>query len=195
MVRQGTDWVPGVDLTQVAALVGVTYDPVPALSASTLVDRLVNALVTSDRLIRQFPEPTLGDRLPNRDRTCLGLANHIVEIVARLLEVSAGADFDHAASSAEPVHERNRDALANHAAMIVQQLQESLPLADADEQPVDAFFGTTTLHAVLERCTWHVMQHVRQQAMLLERLGIRPDRPLGEADFAGLPLPEAVWDS
>ena len=64
----------------------------------------------------------------------------------------------------------------------------------AYDDEVATFFGPMTLHAVLERCTWHAVQHVRQQAMLLERLGIAPDRPLGEAEFAGLPLPQGVWD-
>jgi hypothetical protein len=30
--------------------------------------------------------------------------------------------------------------------------------------------------------------------LVLESLGIAPERPLGEADLAGLPLPEKAWD-
>ena len=190
-MSDGARWVPGVDLAGVAALVGVDYDPNPALTPDVLLDRLRLALATSTRLTAQFPASNLGDKLPNRDRTCLALANHIVEIAARYVTVAHGADFDHAASGAVPETELARDALAVRSGAVQAGLgQGSITYNDA----VATFFGPMTLHAVLERCTWHAIQHVRQQAMLLERLGIEPDRPLGEDDFAGLPLPKGVWD-
>jgi len=46
----------------------------------------------------------------------------------------------------------------------------------------------------MERSTWHSAQHVRQLAMVVENLGIAPDRPLTAKETAGLPLPEKVWD-
>lgn len=41
---------------------------------------------------------------------------------------------------------------------------------------------------------WHGSQHARQLALVVEKLGIVPDRPLGEKELAGLPLPESIWD-
>jgi hypothetical protein len=35
---------------------------------------------------------------------------------------------------------------------------------------------------------------VRQWMMLLRTAGIEPDIPLDDRDFAGLPMPAAVWD-
>jgi len=46
----------------------------------------------------------------------------------------------------------------------------------------------------LERTTWHSGQHVRQLVMVLEMLGIEPDRPPTKENFAGLPMPDKVWD-
>jgi hypothetical protein len=46
----------------------------------------------------------------------------------------------------------------------------------------------------MERATWHIGQHTRQWVMLLGMQGIAADRPLGEADFADLPMPKQVWD-
>jgi len=46
----------------------------------------------------------------------------------------------------------------------------------------------------MERATWHIAQHARQWVMLLDLHGIAADRPLGEADFADLPMPKQVWD-
>ena len=192
MVADGARWVPGVDLAQVAELLGVDYEATPALSPDALIDRLRHALATSTRLTAQFPDANLSDRLPNRDRTNLALANHIVEIAAGYVKVAAGADFDHGVSAAIPDAEVGREALASRSGAVVAALVGESPLSPADE--VGTFFGPSTLHAVLERCTWHVAQHVRQQAMVLEGLGIEPDRPLGVGDFEGLPLPAGVWD-
>lgn len=192
VVADGTRWVPGVDLAQVAKLLGVDYEATPALSPDVLIDRLRHALATSTRLTAQFPAANLDDKLPNRDRTILALANHIVEIAAGYGKVAAGADFDHVVSAAIPDVEVGREALAARSDAVVAALVGESALSPADE--VGTFFGPSTLHAVLERCTWHVVQHVRQQAMLLEGLGIAPDEPLGSEDFDGLPLPSSVWD-
>ena len=192
MVADGVRWVPGVDLGQVARLLGVDYEATPALSPDVLVDRLRHALTTSTRLTAQFPAANLADKLPNRDRTILALANHIVEVAAGYVKVAAGADFDHGVSAAIPDAEVGREALATRSEVVITALARESLLAPADE--VGTFFGPSTLHAVLERCTWHVVQHVRQQAMLLEGLGIAPDEPLRTEDFDGLPLPSGVWD-
>jgi hypothetical protein len=59
---------------------------------------------------------------------------------------------------------------------------------------VPTYYGERPMHEVMERATWHSGQHVRQLMMLLESHGIAPDQPLTPADFAGLPMPEKVWD-
>ncbi len=59
---------------------------------------------------------------------------------------------------------------------------------------VRTYYGNQTLQQALERTTWHSAQHVRQLKMVLDGLGIAPDGPLTDADLAGLPLPEKVWD-
>jgi hypothetical protein len=56
------------------------------------------------------------------------------------------------------------------------------------------YYGDVTLHEFLERTTWHSGQHVRQTMMVLDMLGIAPDGPLRPAAFAGLPMPDKVWD-
>ena len=184
--------VPGVDLAQVAALLELPFSPAPpALSPSALSERLRHALATAMRLTAQFPPASLAAKLPNRDRTCLGLANHIVEIAAGYLQVAAGKPFDVATSAAVPRRELPPGALASRCADVAGELAST---ATPAHTVVPAFYGETTLHAVLERCAWHVAQHTRQLAMMLANQGIPPAQPLEEADLAGLPLPAAVWD-
>ena len=47
----------------------------------------------------------------------------------------------------------------------------------------------------MERTAWHAGQHTRQLMLVLEKLGIAPDGPLTDDDFAGLPMPRNVWDN
>jgi hypothetical protein len=42
--------------------------------------------------------------------------------------------------------------------------------------------------APLERCVWHSAQHARQIIPVFEKLGIRPDSPLTQKDYAGPPM-------
>ena len=189
-VARDDRWVPGVDLAQVAALLELPFNPQPALAPEVLVERLRHTLATAVRLVRQFPVAHLQDKLPRRDRTCLALANHVVEIGAGYLQVQAGRAFDGAISEAVPAIELDPLALADRA----QTVQAALDIPAAPTRKVETFYGATTLHQVLERCAWHAAQHTRQLAALLERLHVEPDRPLDEEDLAGLPVPANVWD-
>ena len=194
VVASGGRLAPGIDLAQVAELLELVFDAAPALPAPVLIERLRNTLATATRLVGQFPEGRVQDKLPNRDRTCLALANHIAEIAGGYLEVDAGRAFDTAVSAAVPAVELDRRALAARSRRIAAELARRAPGPRATAT-VASFFGPTTLHAVLERCAWHTAQHTRQLAMMLERMAIEPDRPLAAADLQGLPLPAGVWDS
>jgi len=56
------------------------------------------------------------------------------------------------------------------------------------------YYGDVTLQDYLERTTWHSGQHVRQLVMVLSMLGVEPDGPPTKETFAGLPMPDKVWD-
>jgi hypothetical protein len=59
---------------------------------------------------------------------------------------------------------------------------------------VKTYYGVQPLHHLLERSTWHSAQHARQIIAVLEGLGVKADRPLGEKDYAGLPMPAGLWE-
>ncbi len=84
----------GVDLESVAELVGIRFRARPALPVAELKHRLAGALENAMRLASEFPPDRLHDKLPRRDRTCLALANHVVEIAAVFLRVCDGTPFD-----------------------------------------------------------------------------------------------------
>ena len=59
----------------------------------------------------------------------------------------------------------------------------------------NVYYGDVTLHEVLERTGWHSGQHTRQLMLTLEKLGLEVDQPLADEAFAGLPMPNKVWDN
>ena len=183
--------IPGADLARVAEFLDLPVDPWQALSAEVLIERLALALATATRLAGQFSVERLADKLPNRDRTVLALANHIVEIAAGYLLVEAGHPFDAKVAGATPERELDPRDLATHSKSVRARLAALRP---APARKVETLHGTSSRHRVLERCTWHAAQHTRQLAFMLERLGVEPDQPLTSADLKGLPLPVAVWD-
>ena len=182
-------WALGADLAQVAELLNLPFEPEPALAVAVLIDRLRVGLDTAMSLVGQFPAARLQDKPPNRDRTTLALANHVVEIADGYLEVAKGREFDVGVSAAIARHELPPAQLKERARAVAAALR-------APEDPkrhVQAFFGPTTLHAVLERTTWHVAQHTRQLAALLKALDIAPQVELADAHLAGLPMPAQLW--
>ena len=183
--------MPGADLDRVAEFLNLVVEPRKPLPVEVLIERLQDVLATTTRLTGQFAVERLADKLPNRDRTVLALANHIVEIAAGYLLVEAGHAFDAKVAGAIPERELDPRDLATRSKSVRAHLAALRP---APTREVETLHGTSNRHRVLERCTWHAAQHARQLAFMLERLGVEPDRPLTSADLEGLPLPVSVWD-
>ena len=181
----------GVDLRAVAELVGVPFQASPALPVEELKQRLSAALEIAMRLASEFPPERLQDKLPRRNRTCLGLANHVVEIAAVFLRVCAGARFDVEASAAIPQTELGVADLGARSKALAKCLAEA---EVQGSRTVETFFGQQPLHLVLERCAWHTLQHARQLEMMLTRTGVAPRQPIPPHLLRDLPVPTAVWD-
>ena len=178
MARDGC-FVPGIDLGIVCEFLQIPYDPEPALPVDVLKGRLAHILATATRLTAQIPSGNLGDKLPNRDRTLAALANHIVQIAAGFVEMAAGRASTVTTGSGI---ELECDALAERSRAVETELP-GLIMEPACR--VRTYQGTFTMHAALERCTWHTAQHTRQLAMVLEGLGIVPDGPAREGRSRG----------
>jgi hypothetical protein len=65
--------------------------------------------------------------------------------------------------------------------------------ADAYDGMCETYYGPQAATELFERTVWHAAQHLRQVYVMLETLGVTPDRPLTEADYTGLPLPDSIW--
>jgi hypothetical protein len=195
-VSRGDRFIHAVGLDDVAEFIGQAYDARPVLSAAELVRRYRTVLDTAVRLTAQIPTERLDDRIPGRDRTYLTLANHTIQIAADCLSATEGLPLVGARAESIPDPPDPINRLEARVDELGTRLEAWLAGTTADEleRPITTFYGEKTLHQVLERAVWHSAQHTRQLAAVVELVGLRPDRPLGDADLADLPLPRQVWE-
>jgi hypothetical protein len=187
----------GLDLAEVAALVGVAPPDARRLAPGELVARLETVLAATGRYLRQIPDHRLGDKLPGRDRSLLELGHHVFVVADSFLDVTRGEELTaERLATPPPAWMRIGADLDRFGEDVRAGLRDWWSGCDEAgcEAPAETYYGAQTLHQMLERTAWHCAQHARQLMMVLGSLGIEPDRPLGAADLAGLPLPEKVWD-
>jgi hypothetical protein len=131
---------------------------------------------------------------PERDRTVRDLGYHIFRLSLAFRDGMAERRFpEEWLQETAPPPVRDGAALARYGQSVRASLAEWFGRPGAWEGAVETYYGPQTGHELLERTAWHAAQHLRQLYVLLEMMGIAPDRPLTEADFGGLPLPEALW--
>jgi len=197
VVSRGDKFTFAQQLSDVAEFLNLDIDMSPELSPDELAARLDHVLETAGRLVRQIPPESLGDKLPNRDRTLRVLTHHIFRISEAFLEATEGAELTVALPVVPPGDElQSFDDIADYGATVRKRVAEWWASNEdkACQQRMKTYYGEPRMHEVLERTTWHTAQHVRQIRMVLENRDIVPDRPLSEADLKGLPVPEKVWD-
>jgi len=199
IVRRGKDWANGQVLREVARVAGIAWGEAQVLPARDLAARLIEIQMAAQRLFAQIPDDKLSCMLPHRPRSYAQLGYHIFNIADVFLEHEVqGLPLNEGAYGRVPPPEMNTKA------KILAYGQDVLgrfrawwggPGQTTDfSRKAHVYYGDVTLHEYLERTTWHSGQHVRQLVMVLEMLGIEPDRPPTKETFAGLPMPDKVWD-
>jgi hypothetical protein len=186
--------VHGWNPKAVAALVGVGYVEADHLPAGELARRLDAILSAAQRAIRQVPVEHLGMTSPGRNRSVRQLGYHVFRMSLAFREAMEQGRYPEAWLLEEtPPEIDDGTAIARYGQRVRESLAEWLARPGACEGVVDTYYGPQAAHELLERTTWHAAQHVRQLYAFLERMGVVPDDPLGQADFRGLPLPKDVW--
>ena len=144
--------------------------------------------------MRQVPAEHLGMKHPERDRTVRQLGFHVFRLSLAFRDAmrerrlpKAWLDEDAPAALADG------PAVAGYGGEVRGQLADHFRRPDASAGVVETYYGPQTAHDFMERTTWHAAQHLRQIYWFLDRMGVRADSPLADADFDGLPIPRDVW--
>jgi DinB superfamily len=172
---------------------------ISTIATDKLAVRLIEIQTAAQRLFAQIPDEKIGGMLPNRPRSYAQLGYHIFKIADAFLEHEVeGQPLNEGAYDRIPPPDMDtkgkiliygRDVLDRFRAW-----SDGAGRTAVFSRKARVYYGDVTLHEYLERTTWHSAQHVRQLVMVLGTLGIEPDRPPANETFAGLPMPEKVWD-
>ena len=201
IVARGAVWANGAVFRDVAKVAGFEYGGYKMLSPEELKDKVLMILDGAGRYLRQIPEEKLDVVLPGRPRSYRQLVYHVFDIPKVFLDrVEHDAPYTYEAlKSILPEDMTTKDALLQYGRENRERFAAWWDREGAStdfNQPGKVYYGEVSLHEVLERTGWHSGQHTRQIILMLnEKLGIAPDDPLVDADFAGLPVPKNIWDN
>jgi glutaredoxin len=197
IVRRGTDWANGQVLRDVARVAGINWGGARILPPDELTARLKVIQAAAQRYLQQIPEDKLAILLPNRPRSYGQLAYHIFNIADAFLEHEMGQPLIEGAYNRVQKPGTTKAQLAAYGQDVLERFGiwwDEAGQATDFATDANVYYGDVTLHDYLERTTWHSGQHVRQLMMVLDKLGLAPDDPIGQETFAGLPMPDKVWD-
>ena len=198
VVARGKDYVFAQELADVSEFIGRKVD-FRRLPPAALYPKWQTVLAAAQRHVMQIPAQRLKERAtPGRDRSIRDLAYHIYQIPDAFLQaVEDGVqDLTAVYNAPPPAEVTTVGHIRDYGKSVGQRLERwwGRDGAKAADGSVKTYYGEQPLHHVMERCVWHSAQHARQIIAVLERLGIAPDRPLGEQDYAGLPMPKGLWE-
>ena len=198
VLSRGDEFTFAQNIASVVEFLRLDEKTGPVLSPTQLYERALRFIDAALAIIPLMPDDKLATLTPNRPRSYARLAHHMFRIQEAFVEVAGGTYF----SAALPGEVKRPEEMASTAALCaygsgVRQQVAAWWRNTADNscrQIVETYYGPQKLHEVQERATWHMGQHCRQWMMLLEMAGIAFERPLGDQDFADLPMPQQVWD-
>ncbi len=198
VLSRGDEFVFAQNIAQVVEFLKLNEKAGPVLSPAQLVERMTRFIDAAVAIVPLMPDEKLDTDVPNRPRAYRVLAHHMFRIPESFVEIAGGAFF----GDKLPTEIRDKADMASTGALAAYGRQVrgkvdawwgQTPDRSA-QQTVQTYYGPQKLHEVLERSTWHIGQHTRQWMMLLDMAGVTFERPLGDADFADLPMPKQVWD-
>ena len=198
VVKVGERWVrAGPTLGPVAELLGIEPPDVQEFTIEDLYNRLSTILEAAQRYIGAMPADRLRTlEVPRRKRDMRELGTHIFLIPLDLMEaVEEGKKYIQGTGPIpdEIVTTQDIIAFGDTVRARLDKWYKSKPHAYWDTD-FTTDFGTLTMHEYFLRTTWHSGQHSRQFAALLESIGIEPPGRVPDAIYAGLPMPERLWE-
>ena len=179
-----------------ATLLGVAWAPAAKLSPGELGARLDRILESTQRLVRDLPEPLLDWVPPERARSLRDLGYHVFRLALAFVDGMDLGDLPEGwLGERAPTDLRDGVAIAGYGALVRARIagwfEGAAPVEF--ERVIRVYYGPQSGHDLLERTTWHAAQHLRQMYVLVGRHGLAPPEPLPVDAFAGLPLPDSLW--
>jgi glutaredoxin len=198
VVARGRDYVFAQALEDVSKFIGREFR-ITRLPPEALVQKWLTVLAAAQRHALQIPRERLAERAtPGRDRSIRDLAYHVYQVPDSFLQCLEDGieDLTSVYNAPPPAAVRSVEQISAYGAKVAQRLERWWQRVrdKSCKGTVKTYYGERPLHELLERCTWHSAQHARQIVSVLEKFGIAAQPRLGEADYAGLPMPKGLWE-
>jgi hypothetical protein len=196
IVSKGTKWVFGENLADIAKLLGFPYGATKVLTPAELRDKTNRVLSLAIGFIESVPDDKLTTLNPHREtRDIRFLAFHVFDIQIDFIEALAGAEWTQGLG--EPTDSLRTSAdLARFGKDVKRRYYEWFSQQSTPEwsRIIATNWGDRTVYSMLERATWHSLQHLRQLEAMLEMINLPLSDRLSAADMADLPIPERIWE-
>jgi glutaredoxin/uncharacterized damage-inducible protein DinB len=198
VVARGGEFVFAQALEDVSRFIGKKFSS-KRLPPEELVQKWLAVLRAAQRHVQQIPASRLAERaVHSRDRSIRDLAYHVYQVPDAFLQAVENGlqDLTTTYNAPPPANVKSVQDIAAYGARITEKIARwwsQLPDKSC-RQTVKTYYGERSLHELLERSTWHSAQHARQIVSVLERLQVKPDGPLTAKDYAGLPMPQGLWE-
>lgn len=193
----GNRAIVGFNLRELAEALGLARPEATGPSAEDLLTKYRHVFAGARRAVLQIPDERLDWETPERARTLRQLTWHLFERPDLCLEAFQTRQY-----TEEMVRGYERLALAYRTSRAIAEYGDTV-LARLEQAlaahpqllttAVETYFGPATVGHLLELALAHAVHHLRQLYHYFSLLGIPPDRPLGEADFAGIAVPREFF--
>lgn len=165
------------------------------LAPGELFEKLDMVLSAAARYTRQMPMDRLKMFFRNRERTIADTCYHTFRVSLMGVDSLEGRGFTNAGLTELAPADWGFNQIADWGLGVrdhIRSWRKDNPQADL-KNLVETYYGTRTLHDIMDRTTYHSAQHMRQLMLMLEEFGVTVDQPVTMEDLKGVPVPEAAW--
>ena len=195
VLSRGDKYIFGQSTKQIVDFLGLNEKSGPELTTDELAARVDKFMGAALELVPLMPYDKIGTHVPGRPRSYRALAFHLFRVVDAFVGANEGTTLVQDFFREEPAPDADTATLVAWGEKVRQRFRDWWKKGDtAPAKSLPTYYGPQSLHELMERTTWHCGQHVRQYMMLLEKEGVTYRRPLVDADFTKLPMPQNVWD-
>ncbi len=199
VLSRGDKFVFAQNIAQVVEFLKLDEKTGPVLSPAQLVERMTRFIDAAVTLVPLMPDDRLDTEVPNRPRKYRVLAHHMFRIPESFVEIAGGEFFSAGLPGAVPDpsrHGEHRRArrLREPGARTRSRRGGARRRTDRRNRPCRPITARRSCMRCSNARPGISASTRRQWMMLLDMAGVEFERPLGDADFADLPMPKQVWD-
>lgn len=190
----------GFEIPALKEVLGISGDVPRDLSACELLEKYRILYQGAKRAVLQIPEDKLDWVTPQKERrgqTLRQLAFHLFDRPDVCMDAARTRQFTY-----EMIHEyehlannyRTTRDIVEYADVIMSRLEDFLSnQTGLSETVVEAYFGPKTVGQLLNLALSGTALRIKQTYHFLRAIGVEPQNPMREEEFAGIPVPKNIF--